>query len=120
AGLPLHQRSNILHQTSPRPRPSCFLIDTRSLPLSLAVTLTALPSMSLLPIAPFFLLPSSLVLCYFPRFMESLEKLARVKEKQERTLESQVSTTNYSPPLSDFSSEKVFVTLSPHNELRAD
>src|SRR6266567_6774069 len=34
-----------------------FLIETRSLPLSLAVTLTALPSMSLLPFAPFFLHP---------------------------------------------------------------
>ena len=34
---------------------SSFLIETRSLPMSLAVTLTALPSMSLLPVAPFFL-----------------------------------------------------------------
>ncbi|PYJ17579.1 MAG: hypothetical protein DME96_05560, partial [Verrucomicrobia bacterium] len=35
--------------------------------------------MSLLPIAPFFLLPSSLVLCYFPPFMRSPEELAREK-----------------------------------------
>ena len=36
-----------------------LLIETRSLPVSLAVTLTALPSMSLLPVAPFFLHPSN-------------------------------------------------------------
>ena len=39
--------------------PSCFfLIETRSLPHSLAATLTGLPSMSLIPFTP-FLLPTS-------------------------------------------------------------
>src|SRR6266699_2089773 len=36
-----------------------LLVETRSLPVSLAVTLTALPSMSRLPVAPFFLHPSN-------------------------------------------------------------
>ena len=68
--LSSHQASNFSrqsgsdHQTSPRLRP---LIETRSLPLSLAVTLTVLPSMSLLPVAPFFLQPSP-AFCHFSRF----------------------------------------------------
>ena len=50
---------------------SASLIETRSLPLSLAVTLTALPSMSLLPVAPFLIPTSSFLL--FPSEPNRLE-----------------------------------------------
>ena len=62
---------------------SARLFETRSLPLSLAVTLTALPSMSLLPVAPFlsrralreggFSPPHRARFCYFPRFHAEAE-----------------------------------------------
>jgi hypothetical protein len=42
-----------------------FLIETRSLPSSLAASLAALPSMSLIPSAPFLLLTSSGVVVSF-------------------------------------------------------
>jgi hypothetical protein len=42
-----------------------FLIETRSLPSSLAASLAALPSMSLIPSAPFLLLTSSGVVVRF-------------------------------------------------------
>jgi hypothetical protein len=44
-----------------------FLIETRSLPASLAATLAASPSMSLLPVAPFFLHPSNFSSARTPR-----------------------------------------------------
>jgi hypothetical protein len=54
-----------------RPTPSTFLIETLSPPGSLAPTLAALPSMSLLPFAPFLLLT-------FPRALLNQKSIAPV------------------------------------------